>query len=147
MNETHTRTGLLRRIIPTTLLGVAAATVVGLIGFSTPTVASADADPAVKRDEDVVEIVLVDDDDDDTNRTRGTRTRGGATNDATNDATGDSRSRNDNTNSRFTAVSRDRDVSRGDLTKDFTRDGGDRTRDWTKNATNDRSRNDTRGGR
>jgi len=41
-------------------------------------------------------------------------------------------------------MSRDRDRSRGDLTKDWTRDGGDRTRDHSKNQTNDRSRNDTR---
>lgn len=51
---------------------------------------------------------------------------------------------NDNTNSRHTAVSRDRDKSRGDKTKDWTRDGGDRTRDHSANRTNDRSRNDTR---
>jgi len=42
-------------------------------------------------------------------------------------------------------VSRDRDLSRGDNTRDWTRDGkGDRTRDWSQNRTNDRSRNDTR---
>ncbi len=51
---------------------------------------------------------------------------------------------NDGTNSRHTAVSRDRDKSRGDKTKDWTRDGGDRTRDHSANRTNDRSRNDTR---
>jgi hypothetical protein len=51
---------------------------------------------------------------------------------------------NDGTNSRHTPVSRDRDLSRGDLTKDWTRDGGDRTRDHSKLKTNDRSRNDTR---
>jgi hypothetical protein len=51
---------------------------------------------------------------------------------------------NDNTNSRVTGVSRDRDKSRGDLTKDWTRDGGDKTRDHSANRTNDRSRNDTR---
>ena len=51
---------------------------------------------------------------------------------------------NDGTNSRVTPVSRDKDRSRGDLTKDWTRDGGDRTRDWSRNTTNDKSRNDTR---
>lgn len=52
---------------------------------------------------------------------------------------------NDGTNSRYTAVSRDRDRSWGDLTKDFTRDGGNGiTRDWSRNHTNDSSRNDTR---
>jgi hypothetical protein len=49
------------------------------------------------------------------------------------------------TDSRHSAVSRDRDRSRGDLTKDRTRDGkGDATRDHSRNHTNDKSRNDTR---
>ena len=61
--------------------------------------------------------------------------------------TGFSRSTNDNTRSNFTRVSRDRDLSRSDKTKDWTRDGGSRTRDWSANRTNDRSRNDTRGRR
>ncbi|HEX6261284.1 MAG TPA: hypothetical protein VF097_00395 [Actinomycetota bacterium] len=52
---------------------------------------------------------------------------------------------NDKTNSRHTPVTRDRDRSRGDLTRDRTKDGpGKSKRDWTKNKTNDRSRNDTR---
>jgi len=52
---------------------------------------------------------------------------------------------NDGTNSRHTAVSRDRDRSRGDLTRDRTKDGpGGPTRDWTRNKTNDRTRNDSR---
>lgn len=51
---------------------------------------------------------------------------------------------NDGTNSRYTSMSRDRDRSRGDLTKNWTRDGGDRTRDWSGRHTNDRSLNDTR---
>jgi len=41
-------------------------------------------------------------------------------------------------------VSRDNDRSRGDRTKDWTRDGGDKTRDHSANQTNDGSRNDTR---
>ena len=56
----------------------------------------------------------------------------------------DSRSTNDGTNSNFTDVSRDNDRSRSDKTKDWTRDGGDRTRDHSNNQTNDGSRNDTR---
>jgi hypothetical protein len=44
----------------------------------------------------------------------------------------------------MTGVSRDRDNSRRDLTKDWTRDGGDKTRDFSRNLTNDKSRNDTR---
>lgn len=55
---------------------------------------------------------------------------------------------NDGTNSRRTGVTRsNRDRSRGDLTKDRTKDGrGGPTRDRTKNHTNDRSRHDTRRG-
>ena len=59
--------------------------------------------------------------------------------------TGSSRSGHDGTNSRITDASRNRDRSHGDLTRDFTRDGGTHTRDLTPNLTNDRSRNDTRG--
>ena len=95
-------------------------------------------DDAAKRDDDVADLVLVaDDDDDDTNdntRTNQTQSRN----------TGFSRATNDNTNSRFTKVSRDRDLSRSDKTKDWTRDGGTRTRDRSANQTNDTSRNDTR---
>lgn len=72
-----------------------------------------------------------DDDDDDDDET-------GATFDS---GTGES---NDGTGSRVTVVSRDRDLSNDDLTKDRTMDGGDPTRDFTQNHTNDVSRNDTR---
>jgi hypothetical protein len=58
-----------------------------------------------------------------------------------NSGTGNS---NDRTNSRVTAVTRDRDRSRGDLTRDWTRDGGDRTKDHSRHHTNDSSRNDSR---
>ena len=104
-----------------------------------PTATAADSDLA-KREEDRVELVLVDDrDDDDTNDDTGT----GNTGNTGNSGTGNS---NDATNSRFTAVSRDRDLSRGDKTRDWTKDGsGDRKRDWSANKTNDVSRNDTRG--
>ena len=52
---------------------------------------------------------------------------------------------NDGTNSHVTPVSRDRDRSRGDLTRDRTKDGpGTSTRDRTPNRTNDRSKHDTR---
>ena len=101
--------------------------------------AFASDDVTVKRnDDDSAELVMVADDDEmnpagDTNS--GTNTRSRNTSGVNS---------NDGTNSRHTAVSRDRDRSRGDLTKDWTRDGGDRTRDHSKNRTNDRSRNDTR---
>jgi hypothetical protein len=122
----------MKKLIPTTLLGVAGLTVIGLIGMQAPAVS---ADEALKRDDDGVELVLVADDDDDD------------TNDGTDDDDTRSRSRetNDGTRSNFTGVSRDRDVSRGDKTRDWTRDGaGDKKRDWSANRTNDRSRNDTR---
>jgi hypothetical protein len=83
----------------------------------------------LKRDEDYSELVAMDDDDD-----------------------GDSNSgytsgvnSNDGTGSGHTAVSRDGERSRGDKTRDWTRDGaGSRHRDWSGHKTNDRSRNDTR---
>jgi hypothetical protein len=76
------------------------------------------------------------DDDDDTNT--------GNTNTNTNTNTG--ANSNDATGSRVTAVSRDRDHSVDDVTKDWTRDGGGgRHRDFSANMTNDSSRHDTRG--
>lgn len=52
---------------------------------------------------------------------------------------------NDGTNSRHTNVTRDKDRSRGDLTRDRTKDGpGGPTRDRSRHQTNDRSRNDSR---
>jgi hypothetical protein len=66
------------------------------------------------------------------------------TNDGTRNDSRASRHTNDATRSNYTAVSHDRDHSRADLTKDYTRDGGDRTRDFSRHLTNDRSRNDTR---
>ena len=51
----------------------------------------------------------------------------------------------DRTNSRHSAVSRNHDRSRGDLTRDRTKNGpGASTRDRSAHHTNDRSRNDTR---
>jgi hypothetical protein len=116
--------------------GTATALGLGLL----PSAATAADSDLVKREEDRVELVLVDDrDDDDTNDDTGT----GNTGNTGNSGTGNS---NDATNSRFTAVSRDRDLSRGDKTRDWTKDGsGDRKRDWSANKTNDGSRNDTRG--
>ena len=113
------------------------------------------SDNALKRDEDTIDVVTVDDEDDDdtkakastgTNTNTGTNTGGntgtntGNTNTGTGTGSGD---QNDSTNSRSTGVSRDDDHSRGDKTKDWTGDGGDRTRDHSANNTNDGSRNDT----
>lgn len=131
-------------LVPLSTLGLAGAVAVGMVG-ATGSLSSA-ADPAVgadqavvKREDQVAELVLVsDDDDDDSNDDSNSGVS------KTTVGTGSSRSRADGTNSRYTAVSRDRDLSRGDKTKDWTRDGGSRTRDLTPNLTNDKSRNDTR---
>jgi hypothetical protein len=89
-------------------------------------------DVAYRRDDDYSEVVVQLDDDDD----------GGDTNSRSRFTSGVNS--NDRTGSGHSAVSRDRDRSRGDRTRDWTRDGGDRTRDRTGNHTNDRSRHDTR---
>lgn len=119
----------MRKLLPTALLGISGLVTIGLLALPTMTATSAQ-DTYLKREEDAPELVLVDDDDDDD----------------TNSRTGNSWSRNDNTNSVFSRVSRDRDYSRGDRTKDWTRDGKNSRvkRDWSKDRTNDRSRNDTR---
>ena len=124
----------MKKLLPTSLLGVATLAVLGLVGMQTPIVSGA-ADEAAKREEDTTSIVLMADDDaDDTNDDDDdTATRPGAR-----------ANTNDNTASNFTGVSRDRHRSRGDKTRDWTRDGGDRTRDRSAGQTNDRSRNDTR---
>lgn len=133
-------------LVPLSTLGLAGAVAVGMVG-ATGSLSSA-ADPAtpgtdqaiVKREDQVADLVLVaDDDDDDSNDD----TRSGVS--KTTAGTGSSRSRADGTNSRYTGVSRDQDLSRGDKTKDQTNDGpGGATRDLTPNLTNDQSRNDTR---
>ena len=109
----------------------------GLVGagaLAWPTVTTATADGYLKRDEQENDLVLVADDDDSNDDSRSRNT-------------GFSRSTGDNTRSNFTKVSRDRDLSRSDKTRDWTRDGkGDqKKRDWSANKTNDRSRNDSRG--
>ena len=131
----------MKKLIPIGTLGLAGIVGAGLMAMPGSTVAANIGDDQVaKREDHVTELVLVDDDDnDDTNDDAGTNTRSRNT--------GVSRSTNDNTRSNVTKVSRDRDLSRSDKTKDWTRDGGSRTRDWTANKTNDRSRNDTRGRR
>lgn len=119
-------------------LGLAGMVTIGLMALPGSTTW---ADPAVKRDEDTPDVVLVaDDDDDDTNTNSGTNT--GNTNTGTGTRSGD---QNDPTRSNFTGVSRDGEPSRGDKTRDHTRDGaGASKRDWSAGRTNDRSRNDTR---
>jgi hypothetical protein len=115
------------------VIGLAGLVGVGVMAW--PTLGVATADGYLKRDEQEVDLVLVDDDDDDSNDTSRSR------------FTGFSASTRDGTRSNFTKVSRDRDLSRSDKTRDWTRDGkGDKKkRDWSANKTNDRSRNDSRG--
>lgn len=131
----------MKKLLPIGTLGLAGLVGAGIMTLPGTTVAADSTDDAVaKREDNVTELALVaDDDDDDTGD--GTNTHSRSRN------TGFSRSTNDNTRSNFTKVSRDRDLSRSDKTKDWTRDGGSRTRDWTGKKTNDRSRNDTRGRR
>lgn len=126
----------MKKLLPIGTLGLAGLVGAGLMALPGTTVAaSVDDEAAIKREDSATELVLVSDDDDDD-----------GADDTGNTNTGASLSTSDGTRSNFTAVSRDRDLSRSDKTKDFTFDGaGDtRTRDWTANRTNDRSRNDTR---
>ena len=149
------------RIARGSVIGLAGAVGAGVLAWPAAAAYADTEQVRAKRDEHSIELVAVsDDDDDDTNdrasrdrasrdrdtRTRDTRTRDTRTRDT---RSRDTRSRtghsNDATGSRHTAVSRGRDRSRGDRTRDWTRDGaGDRTRDRSAGHTNDKSRNDTR---
>ncbi len=128
--------------IRTGIMTLAGAVGVGVVAVGTQAGAASDDRILNKREDSSVSWYADDDDDrggDDTRTRTGTRSRtDGPSHDNTNSNS------NDGTNSRFTGVTRDRDRSRGDLTRDWTRDGGDRTKDKSKNVTNDRSRNDTR---
>ena len=106
----------------------------GLLAFTQASASTGDDDVSATRQDRVT--VQSDDDNDDGDRD----------DDDDADTTFDSVTgvSNDGTGSRETAVSRDRDVSVDDLTKDRTMDGGDPTRDLTQNHTNDSTRNDTR---
>ncbi|HET7326117.1 MAG TPA: hypothetical protein VFJ14_02410 [Nocardioidaceae bacterium] len=119
--------------------GVATVFGLGLVGAGAAAVAAPN-DYLAHRDDTSNEIVLAGDDDGDDDGDDGTA------NTNTNTKTGHSGTGNsrDGTNSVVSRASRNRDHSRDDRTKDMTRDGGDRTRDFSRNLTNDRSRNDTR---
>jgi hypothetical protein len=89
-------------------------------------------DFVAKRENDGTELVAVDDDDD-------------GDDDPTSNSFSSGVDSNDRTGSGHTPVSRDRDRSRDDKTRDRTRDGaGGPRRDWSGGHTNDRSRNDSR---
>lgn len=138
-------------------VAVTGGVVFGLIGTGIPTIAQAsdsDDDPtAYKRKDDMsATLETVDEEDDDDTMAGLNRAAMDVSRDATSVSkttrgTGSSRSRRDHTNSRYSPLSRDRDGSRGDKTKDRTYDGkGGLKRDWSRNHTNDRSRNDSRHG-
>lgn len=120
-------------MLKTGSIGLAGLVTAGLVAWQAPTALAKDADPALKRDDDsqVVVTTVDDDDDDDTGMRDNT----------------DTRTRGDNTRSRTNTRTRgtDLDNSRDKRVKDWTRDGGDRTRDHSRNNTNDRTRNNTRG--
>ncbi len=131
----------MNRIIRTGVIGLAGLVGVGIasVGAGAATGAVDSKDMYLNKRELSSMVLAVEDDDsdakDDTNTGTGNQTwsRTGNSNDATGSA--------------HTAVSRDRDRSRGDKTRDWTRDGGDHTRDFSRFLTNDGSRNDTRGRR
>jgi hypothetical protein len=117
---------------------LAATVMMGLAGGVLASSAKDSEELAAKREEDSIVLVAAeeDDDDGDSNDVAGTDSRSGNSSGVNS---------NDRTDSRHTGVSRDRDRSRGDLTRDRTKDGaGGNKRDWSQNHTNDRSRNDTR---
>lgn len=113
--------------------GLAALLALSLLSFAQSTAASAEEYGATRQDG--VTLLEEGDEDDDEDETDEESLSFQSNTGTSNDATG----------SRETAVSRDRDVSRDDLTRDFTLDGGELTRDRSANHTNDRTRNDTRG--
>jgi hypothetical protein len=111
---------------------VAALATLGLTGGATATESSRD-DVILARDEDAPDALIAQGDD------------GDDSDDDDSDSATSGVDSNDRTNSRHSAVSRGDDRSRGDLTRDRTKDGpGAATRDRTAGSTNDRSRNDTR---
>ena len=153
---------MIRRVVSLTISGLTGVLAVGLAALGGPANAAGDSDAYLKRENASSELAVVDLDSDDdgddsvsaTNTGTGTRTgngttgtssrTGGQTGTGTGTNTGGSNSTQDGTNSRVTSATGGDDASRGDRTKDFTTDGGSRTRDLTPNLTNDLSRNDTR---
>ncbi|WGX99028.1 hypothetical protein [Nocardioides sp. L-11A] len=130
------------------LAGVTA-TGVAVSVLAWPAQAGGETKVAVKREQDTPDIVLVADDDDpdgDDLRARAADDDTNATNEDTRTAntanTANTRSDRSRTGNRS-----GRDNSRTGRAKvDWTNDGpGPKTRDWSRNHTNDRSRNNTRG--
>lgn len=125
------------KLTTTATVGLAGLLTTGLVAL--PVAAFAD-DDLFKRDDDTPGVTQVNDDDnDDDDRTRNDRdTR------SNNTKSKNTRSKNTKGDRSKTGSRSGRDNSRNKKVKDWTRDGGDRTRDWSRNKTNDRSRNNTR---
>jgi len=132
----------MKNLIRTGILTLAASVGLGLAGAGAAQVLPSDTSDALLSKREMSSIVLAaEDDNDNDNDNDSSRTNTGDSRTKTvNSRTGDS---DDTTNSRVTGVSRDRDRSRGDLTRDWTRVGGDHTRDFSRHLTNADSRNDT----
>jgi hypothetical protein len=122
---------MIGRILTVVLVGALGAMALGSTSLAGTKAETATEDLVLARDEDAAGVVATDDDDGDDTDDTDSFTSGVDSDDAT--------------NSRVTSVSLGDDRSRGDLTRDETKDGpGSSTRDRTANHTNDRSRNDTR---
>jgi hypothetical protein len=116
------------------------AMMLGVGTMGTAVLAGESADNAVLREEDTDAVVIEYDDGDGDGGTGNTGNSGGGG--SFNSGTGNS---NDGTNSKVTPVTKDKDKSHDDLTKDWTKDGpGGKKRDWSRHQTNDSSKNDTR---
>jgi hypothetical protein len=112
------------------------AMMLGVGTMGTAVLAGETVEKAVLR-EDGTDVAIVEYDDDGDG---GTGNTGGGG--SFNSGTGNS---NDGTNSKVTPVTKDKDKSHDDLTKDWTKDGpGGKKRDWSRHQTKDSSRNDTR---
>ena len=131
----------MNKLARTMILMLAALFAFGSFGVAYASATKSD-DLAAKREEEAKEVVAVADDDPDDDTTDD----GGDGGDDTSRSRGTSGvNSNDRTGSGHSRVSRDRDRSRGDKTRDRTRDGkGGKKRDWSGGHTNDRSRNDSR---
>jgi hypothetical protein len=140
---------LMRTGIATLAASVGAGLVV--MGVGAASADGGDDQAYAKREDNVKEWVVQADDDDDADDDGKFRADNTNTNSKSRASRGTRHSREsggrsgDHTGSRGSAVSRDRDHSRGDKSRDWTRDGkGPKKRDFSANLTNDRSRNDTR---
>lgn len=166
----------LARTVKVGSIAMAGAVAFGLLAFPTTYAANGEGKAVKRDEDSGDVVLVTDDEDDDTdtdgtgatetgdtgttgasgNTTAGDDTAGTETGTGTGTGTNtggtdtgtetDSGDQNDPTNSRVTDVSEDRDLSRGDLTRDWTKDGkGGKKLDLTADHTNDASRNDTRG--